>query len=130
MGVLFLILAKEDPLAAERQERRSESFLQQMAPLSDIRVWRFSLYYFFVFGAFVALALWLPHYLIGVYDLDIATAGMIAALYTIPASLFRILGGWLSDRFGARRVMYWTLSASMVCIFLLSYPPTEYVVQG
>jgi NNP family nitrate/nitrite transporter-like MFS transporter len=32
-----------------------------------VQVWRFSLYYFFVFGAFVALALWLPRYLIGVY---------------------------------------------------------------
>jgi MFS transporter, NNP family, nitrate/nitrite transporter len=31
-------------------------------------VWRFSLYYFFVFGAFVALALWLPRYLIGVCE--------------------------------------------------------------
>lgn len=86
-----------------------------------------------MFGAFVALALWLPpHYLIGVYGLDIKAAGMIAALYTIPpASLFRILGGgWLSDRYGARRVMYWTFIASAVCTFLLSYPPTRYVVHG
>lgn len=130
MGVAFLLLAKEDPKAAERASRKSQSFIQQMAPLRELRVWRFALYYFFVFGAFVALALWLPHFLIGVYDLDIKTAGMIAALYTIPASLFRILGGWLSDRYGARRVMYWTFIASAICTFLLSYPPTEYVIHG
>lgn len=130
MGVAFLFLAKEDPLASERAERRSQSFIAQLSPLADLRVWRFSLYYFFVFGAFVALALWLPHYLIQVYGLDIKTAGMIAALYTIPASLFRILGGWMSDRYGARRVMYWTFIASAVCTFLLSYPPTEYVIHG
>lgn len=129
-GVVFLVVAKEDPLAGERNERRAQSFMQQMAPLADLRVWRFSLYYFFVFGAFVALALWLPHYLIGVYGLDIKTAGIIAALYTVPASLFRILGGWMSDRYGARRVMYWTFLASVVCTFLLSYPPTEYVIHG
>ncbi|WP_417531836.1 MFS transporter [Marinobacter lipolyticus] len=130
MGVLFIILAKEDPLAAERAQSQSRSFLEQMKPLKELRVWRFALYYFFVFGAFVALALWLPHYLIGVYGLGVKSAGMIAALYTIPASLFRILGGWMSDHFGARRVMYWTFMASVVCTFLLSYPPTEYVVQG
>ncbi len=130
MGVAFILLAKEDPLAAERAGARSKSFMEQMEPLRELRVWRFALYYFFVFGAFVALALWLPHFLIGVYGLDIKTAGIIAALYTIPASLFRILGGWLSDRFGARRVMYWTFGASVVCTFLLSYPPTDYVVQG
>lgn len=130
MGVLFIILAKEDPLAAERRGAKAKSFMEQMEPLRELRVWRFALYYFFVFGAFVAMALWLPHYLIGVYDLDIKTAGMIAALYTIPASLFRVLGGWMSDRFGARRVMYWTFTASVICSFLLSYPPTDYIVHG
>lgn len=130
MGVAFILLAKEDPLSAGRKAAEQRSFMEQMEPLKDLRVWRFALYYFFVFGAFVALALWLPHYLIGVYGLDIRTAGMIAALYTIPASLFRILGGWMSDRFGARRVMYWTFIASVVCTFLLSYPPTDYVVHG
>lgn len=130
MGVLFILLAKEDPQAQSRAEGETPSFAQQMAPLRDLRVWRFALYYFFVFGAFVALALWLPHFLIGVYELDVKTAGMIAALYTIPASLFRILGGWLSDRYGARVVMYWTFGVSAVCTFLLSYPPTEYVIHG
>lgn len=131
MGLVFILLAKEDPVSAGRKnDEQQRSFMEQMEPLRDLRVWRFALYYFFVFGAFVALALWLPHFLIGVYGLDIKTAGMIAALYTIPASLFRILGGWMSDRFGARRVMYWTFIASVVCTFLLSYPPTDYVVHG
>ncbi|MGM0766495.1 MAG: nitrate/nitrite transporter [Pseudomonadota bacterium] len=130
MGIAFPLIAREDPLASQRAARRSQSFFQQLSPLTDLRVWRFSLYYFFVFGAFVALALWLPHYLIQVYGLDIKTAGFVAALYTIPASLFRILGGWMSDRYGARRVMYWTFIASTVCTFLLSYPPTEYRIQG
>ena len=48
-----------------------------------------------MFGAFVALALWLPRYLMGVYHLDVKTAGMLAAFYSVPASLFRIYGGKL-----------------------------------
>ena len=84
-----------------------------LEPLKNIQVWRFSLYYFFVFGAFVALALWLPRYLIGVYGLDITTAGMIGAAYSVPASLFRVYGGVLSDKYGARRVMYWTFGVSV-----------------
>jgi NNP family nitrate/nitrite transporter-like MFS transporter len=101
-----------------------------LEPLKSIQVWRFSLYYFFVFGAFVALALWLPRYLIGVYDLDITTAGMLGAFYSVPASVFRIYGGVLSDKYGARRIMYWTLGVSVAVSFILSYPPTEYIVQG
>ena len=36
----------------------------------------------------------------------------------------------LSDRYGARRVMYWTFGVSVLITFMLSYPPTDYVVQG
>src|SRR6185295_17257156 len=51
-------------------------------------------------------------------------------VYSIPASLFRAYGGVLSDRYGARRVMYWTFLASIVCTFVLAYPPTDYVIRG
>ncbi len=102
----------------------------QLEPLKYLQVWRFALYYFFVFGAFVALASYLPRYYVGAYALDIATAGTLAALYSLPASVFRALGGWLSDWMGARAVMYWTFGVSLVCLFLLSYPETRYVVQG
>jgi MFS transporter, NNP family, nitrate/nitrite transporter len=98
--------------------------------LKNIQVWRFSLYYFFVFGAFVALSLWLPGYLVDVYRLDVKTAGMIAAFYSVPASLFRIYGGKLSDRYGARAVLYWTFGVSVFCTFLLSYPPTTYTIHS
>ncbi|SPJ32388.1 nitrate/nitrite transporter [Kushneria phyllosphaerae] len=127
-GIAFWVLAKEDPAHAER--RAPVPLKVQLAPLSELRVWRFSLYYFFVFGGFVALALWLPHYLMEVYGLGIAAAGMVAALYSVPASLFRILGGVLSDRIGARRVMYWTLGISALCLLVLSYPPSRFMIEG
>ncbi len=131
-GVLFYLLAEDDPeLKARRREKRPPvSFWSELEPLKSVQVWRFSLYYFFVFGAFVALALWLPRYLIGVYGFDIQTAGMVGAAYSIPASLFRAYGGHLSDRHGARTVMYWTFIVSVVALFILSYPPTTYTVEG
>jgi NNP family nitrate/nitrite transporter-like MFS transporter len=132
MAVVFFLFTKDDPDLARRRATgaKPEPLSAMMEPLKNIQVWRFSLYYFFVFGAFVALALWLPRYLIGVYGLDIVTAGMVGAAYSIPASIFRAYGGHLSDKFGARRVMYWTFLVSVVCTFILSYPPTDYVVYG
>ena len=131
-AVIFFAFTKDDPeLAARRASgTKPRSFAAQFEPLRSVQVWRFSLYYFFVFGGFVALSLWLPRYLIGVYGFDIATAGMLAAAYSIPASLFRIYGGYLSDRVGARTVMYWTFLVSVAITFFLSYPPTSYVVDG
>ena len=99
MGVVFWFATKDDPQLEARRKAglKPEPVSAMLEPLKNVQVWRFSLYYFFVFGAFVALALWLPRYLIGVYGLDIATAGMIGAAYSVPASLFRVYGGHLSD---------------------------------
>jgi NNP family nitrate/nitrite transporter-like MFS transporter len=132
MAAAFWTLTSDDPALAERRRKgaKPEPMRDQLAPLKNLQVWRFSLYYFFVFGAFVALALWLPRYYVGVYGLDIITAGMLGAAYSIPGSVFRALGGVLSDKYGARRVMYWTFIASVICTFLLSYPATDYVVHG
>jgi NNP family nitrate/nitrite transporter-like MFS transporter len=132
MGVIFFVFAKDDPALVERRRTgaKAPGYAQQFAPLKNLQVWRFSLYYFFVFGAFVALALWLPHYLIDVYGVDVRTAGMAAASFSLSASLFRAYGGHLSDKFGARTVMYWTFGFSLLFLFMLSYPPTDYVIQG
>ena len=132
MAVVFWLTTEDDPVIAAQRRRneRPKSAMLQLAPLRKLQVWRFSLYYFFVFGAFVALALWLPRYYVGVYGLDIKTAGLLGALYSLPASLFRAYGGWLSDHYGARKIMYWTFGVSLGCTFLLSYPATDYVVHG
>lgn len=132
MAVIFWFFSEDEPALKARRLSgvKAVSFIKQLEPLKNIQVWRFSLYYFCVFGAFVALALWLPRYLVGAYGFDIKAAGMLAALFSIFASLFRALGGWLSDRYGARLIMYWTFIVAGMCTFLLSYPPTDYVVHG
>lgn len=131
-AVVFWFMTDDDPVVAERRRRgaKAKSAWLELEPLKNVQVWRFSLYYFFVFGAFVALALWLPQYLIKVYGVGIKTAGMTAAMFSLPASLFRVYGGHLSDRYGARTVMYWTFLVSVLCTFILSYPPTIYIVRG
>jgi NNP family nitrate/nitrite transporter-like MFS transporter len=129
---LFLLSTSEDPEQLQRSKTgtKAPSMMAQLSVLKNVQVWRFALYYFFVFGAFVALALWLPRYLMGVYGLDVKSAGMLAAFFSVPASLFRIYGGTLSDRYGARSVMYVTLGIALLCIFMLSYPPTTYIIEG
>ena len=127
MAALFWFTTHDDPdsfaphhgIAPKAQPR---SLRAELSLLKNLQVWRFSFYYFFAFGAFVALALWLPHYLIEVYGFDVKTAGMIGAVYSIPASVFRAYGGVLSDRVGARRVMYWTFAVSLVVTAVLSVP--------
>lgn len=123
-AIIFWFTTTDDPTFRARREGKApqRSLAQEFAPLKNAQVWRFSLYYFFAFGGFVALSLWLPRYLVGVYGFDIAAAGMIAAAYSIPGSIFRALGGILSDRKGARSVMYWMFGVSAVATLILSLP--------
>jgi NNP family nitrate/nitrite transporter-like MFS transporter len=123
-ALVFWFTTSDDPAFRERREKgvAPRSLLREFEPLRNMQVWRFSLYYFFAFGGFVALSLWLPRYLVGVYGFDIATAGMIAAAYSIPGSIFRAFGGLLSDRKGARSVMYWMLGISALATLILSLP--------
>jgi NNP family nitrate/nitrite transporter-like MFS transporter len=131
-AVLFYLLAKTDPEHSERKRtgRGHVSTAEQLAPLKNMQVWRFSTYYFFVFGGFVALASFLPRYYVGAYGLELTTAGVFAGLYSLPGSVFRALGGWMSDKWGARHVMYLTFIVSLVVLFVMSYPQTSYQIAG
>lgn len=131
-AVLFWLFTWTDPAhlkgAAEASQR--PSLAKQLAPLAELRVWRFGLYYFFVFGGFVALALWLPKYYIAEYGLDLKTASFITMLFTLPSGLIRALGGWFSDHYGARSVNWGVFWVCLVCLFFLSYPQTTMTIHG
>jgi NNP family nitrate/nitrite transporter-like MFS transporter len=92
-----------------------------LAPLREVRTWRFGLYYVVVFGAYVALSLWLPAYYKRVFHLSLGKAALLTALFIFPASLLRPVGGWLSDKFGARPVTYAVFIAMLLACVPLAY---------
>ncbi|MER2529522.1 MAG: MFS transporter, partial [Candidatus Competibacter denitrificans] len=132
MAILFWFFTYTDPLHQKdaEQNRARPSLGQQLQPLLDARVWRFGLAYAFVFGGFVALALWLPKYYVGEYGLPLATAAFLTIFFDLPSGAIRALGGWASDRWGGNIVTWWVLWISLACLFLLSYPPTTMVIHG
>ena len=132
MAFVYWFIAQEDPATAARRAgmARPAPLANRLAPLRKLQVWRFSLYYFFTFGAFVALSLWLPRYYVGVYGLSIESAGLVVTAFSLAGSVFRAFGGWLSDKYGARSVMYASLIAAVIVTFIVSYPQTDYVVHG
>ena len=103
---------------ADRTPGLGRPILSMLKPLRETRVWRFGLYYVVVFGAYVAWSLWLPSFYMEVYGCSLAKAALLTALFIFPASLLRPVGGWLSDRFGARPVTY----GAFIGMLLLSMP--------
>jgi NNP family nitrate/nitrite transporter-like MFS transporter len=125
MGVVFLIFVTN-----KKPSTTAKTLLQMLKPLKDMRVWRFGLYYFLVFGCFVAFAQWLVPYFVNVYYLPLVTAGIFASLFSLPSGLIRALGGWMSDKMGARKVMYWVLGSSVLISLLLTVPKMEVTSPG
>jgi NNP family nitrate/nitrite transporter-like MFS transporter len=124
-AVALLLMAAGLWAFTPREDRRpgkGRPLGAMLAPLRHLRVWRFSLYYVVVFGAYVALSVWLPKYYVDVFGLSLQKAALLTALFIFPASLLRPLGGWLADRFGARRVMYWVFGSMMLALLALSAP--------
>ena len=116
--------------ALTTQNRKSEGASQRtivdmLKPLKDVRVWRFGAYYFLVFGAFVALSQWLVPYYLNVYAMNLATAGLLASIFSFPSGVIRALGGWVSDKFGARTSMYWVLATCTLFFSMLVAPKMD-----
>jgi len=127
VAVLFWIFTRPVP---KRDQKKIQPLIKGFRPLRDLRVWRFGLYYYFVFGGFLALTLWLPQYYVGEYGLDLKTASFVTLLFTLPAAIIRALGGWFADNFGARRMNWLVFWVCLVCLFFLSYPPTTMTIHG
>lgn len=101
---------------------RNKTLAKQLAPLGDVRVWRFGFYYFLVFGCFVALAQWLVPYYVKAYGTSLAVAGLYASIFSFPSGVIRAACGWVSDKIGARASLYWTFALCALFSFLLIFP--------
>ncbi len=108
--------------AIDKKPGAGRSLNGMLKPLKDIRVWRFSLYYTVVFGAYVAMAAWLPKYFVSVYNLPLARAALLTTPFIFASSLLRPFGGWLSDRYGPRKVTYGVFILGSLITLLLFLP--------
>lgn len=132
MCLLFWIFAPAPPehVMAEKRASNKSFWKTQLEPLKQLRVWRFGLYYYFVFGSFLALIMWLPQYYRSAYDLTSNQAMGFTLFFVATSSMVRALGGWFADRYGGRAVNWNVFWICLVCLFFLSYPPTTMTIHG
>ncbi len=125
IGISFLIFSKN-----KKSEGASKSISESLSSLKSPRVWRFGVYYFLVFGCFVAYSQWLLPNFMNVYQTTLVMGGMFATMFSLPSGVIRAFGGYLSDKFGARKVMYWVLGSSAVFSAMLMIPKMDIVTDG
>jgi NNP family nitrate/nitrite transporter-like MFS transporter len=123
--LLFWLFSHHDPAHVVPS---SVTFRDQLKALKDPEVLKYCQYYSIVFGGYVALSLWMVQYYVGEYGLDIRVAALLAACFSLPGGVLRAVGGWLSDKYGAHKMTWWVMWVSWICLFLLSYPQTQFTV--
>ena len=124
-AILFWFFSASDPAHLVDSK---VTWRQQLTALRDPRVWKYCQYYSIVFGGYVGLSLWMVQYYVAEYGFDLRTAALLAACFSLPGGVLRAIGGWLSDRWGAHTVTWWVLWVSWICLFLLSYPQTDFTI--
>lgn len=125
-ALVFWMFTYSDPA---HKVGKSISVKEQLLALKDPRVWRYCQYYSIVFGGYVALALWMTKYYVSEYGFDIKIAALLAAAFSLPGGVLRAFGGYLSDKFGAHTVTWWVFWVSLVALFFLSYPQTQFTIM-
>jgi NNP family nitrate/nitrite transporter-like MFS transporter len=103
--VVMLVLAKEPP------DNERQTFMEHISCLFEKDGWIFSFIYIVTFGGFIGLANFLPTYYYDTFGVTKVQAGQLTMLATLMGSAVRVVGGYVSDRFGGVT----TLTGVLVC---------------
>jgi len=93
--VVMVLFAKEPPDVDPHG-----SFRAHIACLFEKDGWVFSLIYGVTFGGFIGLTTFLPSYYYDQFGVSKVQAGQLTMLAAFMGAAVRIVGGWLSDRWG------------------------------
>lgn len=123
VAILFAWLAKDAPNRPPAP--KIQAYLKL---LGNSNLWSFNLLYSVTFGGFVGLSTFLPSFFFDQYHLSKVDAGNFAALCVFSGSLFRPIGGFLSDKLGGIKMLS-VLYAVVATLFVIigTLPPLELV---
>lgn len=130
LAVAALLWLFSDDQVAEAPAPGGRPAAGMLRQLASWELWRLAVVYSFFYGAFLALALWLPAYLGAQYALPLKQAALTAVPFVLAVGGGQVIGGAWADRRDFRALRWWVSAFVLVCLFLLSYPPFVMRVEG
>lgn len=118
--LLLLLFAKEP---SDQEEKKPVSAYLRI--LWDRDAWIFNLIYAVTFGGFIGLSSFLPVFFADNYHIPKAEVGKYSAVIVVMASILRVAGGWLSDKLGGIRLLYWLCGVILASVGLAATLPTN-----
>ena len=121
MAIIFLVWGKNAP---SWKPTRGSSVTRLVTAAKQRLTWDLSSVYAVTFGAFVAFGVYLPVLLKVSYGLSLTDAATRAAGFVLLATIARPVGGWLSDKVGAKRVVQLALCGVVPLAAFVAFQPT------
>lgn len=115
--IVMLIFAKEPP------DRESHSFKELIKCLWEKDGWAFNSIYIITFGGFIGLSNYLPTYFHDQFGVTKIQAGQLTMLAAIMGSGIRIVGGYVSDKWGGINSLTMVFIVIIVVLLTLSTLP-------
>jgi NNP family nitrate/nitrite transporter-like MFS transporter len=112
--------------AKEPADREQKNFKDYLKVLVDRDAWIFNLMYMVTFGGYIGLTSFLPTLFHEQYGIAKENIGKYSAGIIVMASILRVLGGWMADRYGGLRalnLMSVLIIVSTLCAAMLPANP-------
>jgi NNP family nitrate/nitrite transporter-like MFS transporter len=122
--VLMAVFAREPP---DREKKSLKTYLKVVV---EKDAWVFNISYILTFGGYIGLTNFLPTFFHNQYGIPKTEVGHYSAIIIIMASLSRIAGGWLADRFGGINVMMAVCGVVVVAALAASALPPVMVMTA
>ncbi len=123
--LVMLIFAKEPP------DRGDEHNLKEMVKcLVEKDGWVFNAIYIITFGGFIGLANFLPTFFHDQFGVTKIQAGQLTMLAAVMGSGIRILGGYVSDRWGGINSLTLVFVMVTILMLIMSTSPSLVMTTG
>jgi len=97
------------------------SMREHMACLFEKDGWVFSLIYCVTFGGFIGLTSFLPSYYFAQFGVSKVQAGQLTMLAAFMGATLRVVGGWISDRWGGVNTLSLVLLVVAVTLTMIGF---------
>jgi NNP family nitrate/nitrite transporter-like MFS transporter len=121
--LVMIVFAKEPPDVDSHASLR-----EHVACLFEGDGWAFSLIYAVTFGGFIGLTTFLPSYYHDQFGVSKVQAGQLTMLAAFMGAALRVVGGWLSDRWGGVNTLTVVLLVVAVSLLLTGLATGSLVV--
>ncbi len=115
---VMLIFAKEPP------DKEHHSLKELLKCLVEKDGWAFNAMYIITFGGFIGLSNFLPTFFHDQFGVTKIQAGQLTMLAALMGSGIRVVGGYISDRWGGVNTLTLVYLAVIALMFIISFGPS------